>query len=160
MNVLRNVWSKFARDRRGATAIEFAFLAPVFILLMLAIVDFGLLYFENSRAERGAFLVQKQMSEGWKPENIQRLKSTFCTEADVDCGMDALKFEVVPLTATSPLISIPPADNLKLVPGQTHIIRIVYPWSGLLPSGLFSYIGLEAIMTKSINVGLFFHVKG
>ena len=71
MIIQHTVRHGFCRDRRGATAIEFAILAPIFIFLMLAIVDFGLLYYANSRVERGVFLAEKKLSEGWKPRELR-----------------------------------------------------------------------------------------
>ena len=43
--------SRFLADRRGATALEFAFIAPIFVLMLTGIVQFG-----------GIFFVQNQMA--------------------------------------------------------------------------------------------------
>lgn len=152
-------WRRISADRRGTTAIEFASLAPVFIFLMLAIVDFGLLYYSNSRIERSVFLAQKKLSEGWKPESFARVKEMICKEADIQCQADGFRLEVVPLTATSPLPSAEITDKLDLVPGQAHMIRVNYPWSGVFPSAVFNTVGLKDIATESIKVGVFFHVR-
>lgn len=37
--------SRFWRDRNGATALEFAFVAPLFVILLTGIVQFGGIYF-------------------------------------------------------------------------------------------------------------------
>lgn len=154
------VLNRFGKDRRGTTAIEFAILAPVFLILMLAIVDFGLLYQSNSHIERSVFLAQKKLSEGWKPEEYSAVKDMICKEAGISCEADGFKVEVVPLTSTSPQPSATIADKLVLAPGQAHVIRVNYPWSGVFPKNLFSTVGLEELLTRSINVGVFFHVKG
>jgi Flp pilus assembly protein TadG len=41
---MKHYFKPFAADRAGASAVEFAFVAPVFILLMLGIVCFGVLF--------------------------------------------------------------------------------------------------------------------
>ncbi len=41
---MKHTFKQFTADRAGTSAIEFAFVAPVFILLMLGIVCFGVLF--------------------------------------------------------------------------------------------------------------------
>ncbi len=159
MSARGDVMRRLATDRRGTTAIEFASLAPVFIFLMLAIVDFGMLYHSTSRIERGVFLAQKKLSEGWKPEGFATVKEMICKESGISCQAETFQVEVVPLTATSPEPSAPVADKLALAAGQAHMIRVNYPWSGVFPKKLFSTVGLEKILTQSISVGVFFHVR-
>lgn len=40
--------TKLLRDQRGAAAVEFAFLLPVLIVILLAITEFGRLYWARS----------------------------------------------------------------------------------------------------------------
>ena len=150
---------KVLNDKSGATAIEFAILVPVFILFLLAIIDFGILYFTNSRLERGVFIAEMKLSEGWKPETHDMLRQLICREADINCGEKGFHVQVAPLTANSPLPSSPVTDSTKLVPGQAHVIRIVYPWSGVFPVGMLTAVGMQDLLTKTISPGFFFHVK-
>ena len=46
--------SPFCKDTRGSSAVEFAFVAPVLLLLMLGIVDFGRLLWMTSTVEHAA----------------------------------------------------------------------------------------------------------
>jgi Flp pilus assembly protein TadG len=48
------ILGKFCRDERGATALEFAILAPVFFLLIFAVIAFGLLFWTQVGLQHGA----------------------------------------------------------------------------------------------------------
>ena len=50
MKVANKIW----RDERGATALEFAILAPVFFLIILGIIAFGLLFWTQVGLQHGA----------------------------------------------------------------------------------------------------------
>jgi Flp pilus assembly protein TadG len=45
---------RFARDRRGATAVEFALVAPVFFALVFSIIEAGYFFFVNSAVDQAA----------------------------------------------------------------------------------------------------------
>jgi Flp pilus assembly protein TadG len=48
------VANKIWRDERGATALEFAILAPVFFLIIFGIIAFGLLFWTQVGLQHGA----------------------------------------------------------------------------------------------------------
>ena len=50
MKVANKIW----RDERGATALEFAILAPVFFLLIFGIIAFGMLFWTQVGLQHGA----------------------------------------------------------------------------------------------------------
>ena len=50
MKVANKIW----RDERGATALEFAILAPVFFLIIFGIIAFGLLFWTQVGLQHGA----------------------------------------------------------------------------------------------------------
>ena len=41
-------WKRLRRDTRGAMVVEFAILAPIFLILVLGIIDFGRLFWVKS----------------------------------------------------------------------------------------------------------------
>jgi Flp pilus assembly pilin Flp len=53
------VANKIWRDERGATALEFAILAPVFFLLILGIIAFGLLFWTQVGLQHGAVMAAR-----------------------------------------------------------------------------------------------------
>jgi len=42
---LRRLWRRFRRDRSGVAAIELAIISPILLLIMVAMVDFGLVLY-------------------------------------------------------------------------------------------------------------------
>lgn len=149
------------RRDEGATAIEFAILLPPFLVLMLAILDLGLVYFANSRIERGVFAAQNAVAYAAnRPESAKDVKALVCTQAWIDCNKKGFVVEVVPLTANSPSAKRPQADAYEIQPGQPHILRVAYPWSNILPTPLLKYVGLGKLAVRDIQVGIFFHANG
>lgn len=155
MNLVR----RLQRDIRGVTAVEFSLLLPLFLLVLLAVLNFGIFYFYYSRIERGVFLAQKSLSEGVQFKSAEEVKTLVCEEAGIGCDGKTLLLEVMPLTSTPPADQISQKDKFEIKPGQTHVLRTVYPWSGLLPLGPMKYIGLEKLVNTNIQVGVFFYVK-
>ena len=144
------------RDDQGVTAVEFALLLPLFLLLLLAIINFGMIYFNYSRIERGVFMAQKNLTEGTAFASVAELKAVVCREAGISCDAEGFVVEVTPLTAT-PMAQA--SDALVIKPGEPHLLRAVYPWSGVFPAGALSYIGLSNLESSSLQVGVFFYVK-
>lgn len=76
---------RFHRDSRGATAIEFAIVAPVFMALMFSTFEVGWFYFANSitdaataTASRLVRTGQVQQWTGSDTERFQRLYDVVC----------------------------------------------------------------------------------
>lgn len=64
-----------ARDARGTSAIELAFVAPLIILLILAVVDFSLAFAEKLDLEQAAArTVERATSAGLMGSNYDYLK--------------------------------------------------------------------------------------
>ena len=55
---------RFARDRRGATAIEFALLAMPFILAMLAVLEYGYVYLINASMDNALAITSRLVRTG------------------------------------------------------------------------------------------------
>lgn len=55
MKVANKIW----RDERGATALEFAILAPVFFLIIIGIIAFGLLFWTKVGLQHGAAMAAR-----------------------------------------------------------------------------------------------------
>src|SRR3954469_3080228 len=47
----RNVLSRFRRNRRGSTVVEFALVAPMFFALLFAIIETALMFFASQVLE-------------------------------------------------------------------------------------------------------------
>lgn len=77
--MVRHFLNHFARNRDGATIVEFAIVAPVFFLLMLGIVEFGLIGFSNMALEAATSQVARDASIG-------KTSSGACTAATDTVG--------------------------------------------------------------------------
>lgn len=60
---------RLARDQRGVTAIEFAFVAPVFLLLLTAVFDIGFLFYARS-------VLQGAVDEGARSASLENTQWT------------------------------------------------------------------------------------
>lgn len=67
---------RLLRDERGVSALEFALVAPVVLLILAAVVDFGTLIHTRTRLEiaaSGATSYALAAGQGLKPENAAQL---------------------------------------------------------------------------------------
>ncbi|HRJ68545.1 MAG TPA: pilus assembly protein [Beijerinckiaceae bacterium] len=62
--VRRSFIRRFRRDERGATAIEFAFVAPVLIFLMFSIIELGFMLYLRSAVETATQIVARRAITG------------------------------------------------------------------------------------------------
>ena len=58
------LWGRFARDRSGVAAVEFAFVGLPFILILYAIIETGLILTGNFLLERGSEQVGRLVLTG------------------------------------------------------------------------------------------------
>ena len=55
----RSRFVQMLQDNRGATLIEFAFVAPVLFLLLLGTIEYGLIFFVNMTMESSAGIAER-----------------------------------------------------------------------------------------------------
>jgi len=135
---------RFGRDPSGASALEFALVAVPFLLLLLATLEVGLVYFANFTLENatahGARLIRtgQAQSQGF---DAARFKSEVCKYlgGPISCG--GLKLDVRHYSnfggAGSNLTNpIDANGNLKTsfaydpgVGGEVVVVRAFYEWS-------------------------------
>lgn len=150
----------FSRNSKAATAVEYALLAPLFIALLFAVIQFGILYYTNSRLERSVFVAQKMLAvKAGRPESAAAVKGLICKNASLDCGQNGFFAEVVPLTATTPSPQPLAADGYSLTPKKTHILRAVYPWENPIPAAVLKLLGLEKLSRLDLQAAVFFYIE-
>jgi len=54
MRVMRSLLALFTRSRRGAVAVEFALIAPVMVIALIALADYGLMVYQNTQLSEAA----------------------------------------------------------------------------------------------------------
>jgi Flp pilus assembly pilin Flp len=138
----RNLLRRFRRDRRGVTAVEFALVAPVFFVLLFAIIEMALVFFAGQVLETitqdTARLVLTGQAQGGSlsQEEFKRrvcahpLSFMFaCNGIDVD----------VRSYGQAGLVTIPNQigpgrtfiNDMKYCPGQDGnfvVVRLFYQW--------------------------------
>ena len=136
--------SRFARDPSGASALEFALVATPLILLLLAVLEVGLVYFANFSLEaataKGARLIRTGQAQS-QNFDAAKFKTEVCKHlsAPVTCG--GLKLDVRHYSSfggagadlTNPIDA---NGNLKTnftydpgVGGDVVVVRAFYEWS-------------------------------
>lgn len=81
----------FARDKRGASAVEFALIAPVLIAFLFGVAQLGILFFANAG-------LQNALAEGARLATIFPRPS----EADVAAKITQKRFGLDPARLTDP----------------------------------------------------------
>ena len=127
---------RLGRDRSGASAIEFALVAPIFIALLFAILETGLVFLASQTLETAtadaARLVMTGQAQNMTAEQFKTKTCEFIP-ALFDCSkisVDVRAFDAVP--------TIPPAivdghftNNVTFNAGkrsQTVVVRLFYEW--------------------------------
>lgn len=98
--VIRSPWRCFRRDRRGATAVEFAMIAPLFLGSFFAIMETGTLYLRATAIEAGVeeakrvTMTGQVAGAGAGAAQLALFKKAFCDQAGWIISCDAVKFDV------------------------------------------------------------------
>ncbi len=137
----------FRRDRRGATAVEFAMIAPMFFGSLFAIMETGTLYLRVTALETGVedakrvTLTGQVAAAGGSPQQLTAFKTAFCERISwlISCGevqFDVRAFDVFGNAAMpSPVTSgVFDPSKLKFDPGkpcQIVVIRAYYEVSSI-----------------------------
>jgi Flp pilus assembly protein TadG len=144
---------RFGGDRSGASALEFALVAPLFILLLLAVFEVGLSFFANLSVESATEQAARMIRTGQvQSQNFDAgaFKAEVCKHLSVMLPCEKLKLDVRRFANFSSTELTNPLDasgNLKTTfnydPGQggdVIVVRAFYPWD--LPASLPNIISL------------------
>ena len=126
-------------NSRGSTAIEFALILPILVLMLFGIVEFGLLFYNQQiitnasreAARAGIVAGSPRPTDG----DIQNVVATYTTDHLITFG-----------AANDPAVEIDPAGNRTgLVFGQNLTVRVSYNYGFLVLATFgFNPIDLEA----------------
>lgn len=67
---MRAIFSRFARDDHGIAAVEFAFVAPVLVLLLVGMIDFGMYINQRMQLENLARSATEYVIKGGSEANV------------------------------------------------------------------------------------------
>lgn len=139
-------FKRFGRERRGATTVEFAFVAIPFMALVFGVLELGMVFLVSTTLENATDTVSRRIRTGQFQAaggNKATFKSAICTEMSwlaADCATKLFvdvktfpKFSAVTVT-------IPTTDaQLKLEPfteggpEDIVVVRTYYQWSLITP---------------------------
>jgi Flp pilus assembly protein TadG len=98
---LRDVLRRFGANRKGSAAVQFALVAPLFFVLLFAIIEVAMVFFANQILEtgtqdaaRGIFTHQTQDSTSSLAEAEQKFQAKLCSGVAVLLGCSGVLFDV------------------------------------------------------------------
>jgi Flp pilus assembly protein TadG len=131
--------NRLSRNSQGSTAIEFALVLPVLILLFFGIVEFGLLFYNQqiitNASREGARVGIVAGSPRPTDGDIQNVVTSYATDHLITFG-----------GANGPEIQIEPSGDRTGAPfGQDLTVRVTYNYGFLVLANFgFTPINLEA----------------
>lgn len=149
----RSAFRRFARNRKGSAAVEFAFIAPLFFALLFAIMETAIVFFAGQTLETGLHDSARLVLTGQaKASNLTQaqLKQEICNRVTSMFTCSGIYVEVQkqsnfagvdpnskPVDACAPFGT--PTYGLGS-PGDVMIVRAFYQWP-LVVTGLGYYLG-------------------
>jgi Flp pilus assembly protein TadG len=147
-NALNKALRRFRRNRRGSAAIEFAFIAPLFFVMLFAIMETALVFFASQILETGThdsarlMLTNQALNSGMTQAQFQQ---DLCNRVKVlfTCDSTPLSPLVVSVKTYPANSTIPAADLADPIvagsfvntssykvpnPGDTVMVRAFYQW--------------------------------
>ena len=135
--------TRFVRAREGATAVEFALIAPAFIALVVAIFQIAVYLFvqqslQNAATAAGRLFLTGQ-AQTWSQTTFKNYVCTNLLPSMFNCN--SLVVVVQPSTDFASASTSPPAlydangNPITSFPystgaqGQIMVVQLVYPWS-------------------------------
>jgi len=147
----------FIRNDRGATAIEFALLAPMFIAIMVATIEIGVLEVMSTNLDAAVMTAARKIGTGAtdKPASTTEFAALICSsmvDDPTDCR-SRLAISVQKMTdfasAQSAADATPTGQFDAGGPGDIILVRATYRWPLVLPmyAGNFKLAGpTEALL--------------
>jgi Flp pilus assembly protein TadG len=156
----------FARRRDGSSAAEFAMVAPIFIILILATFQVSVIYLANAyletAAEDAARLVLTNQTGSMTATQFQTALCNYMT-ALFNCNN--VMISLSPATSTTSISTAAPAFNANGTlqnslpytqpkPGQIAVLQVLYQWPVIgLPYGWnFGGLGNGTYLMMSTQV--------
>jgi len=132
----------FRAAERGATAVEFALIAPAFLATILALMQMALFIFAQQVLQNAAMQAGRQFMTGQAQSESQSAFKTYVCQNYLPYMFDCNSLVIVVQSAasfSSTSTSAPalysggqPVQNWTYspgTPGQVMVVQLVYPWS-------------------------------
>jgi Flp pilus assembly protein TadG len=161
--------ARFAAARKGATAVEFALIAPCFIALLVAIFQVSVYLFvqqslQNAAMQAGRLFLTGQ-AQGWSQSTFKTYVCTNFLSSLFTCNsliVSVQTFQDFASASTSaPALynsSGQPITTWPYTPGtqgQVMIVQLIYPWSVVSGPLGFSIANLPNNAAEMMGVAAF-----
>jgi Flp pilus assembly protein TadG len=141
LTFIAKAWRRFRRNRRGSAAIEFAMIAPMFIGLLFAIIETGLVFYASQVLETvtqdSARMIMTGQAQNAAYTQAQ-FKAYVCSQvvALFDCTngiyVDVQSYSSFgSVNVTDPITAktfVPPNNYSPGGPGDIVVVRLFYQW--------------------------------
>ncbi|WP_182086080.1 TadE/TadG family type IV pilus assembly protein [Aureimonas sp. ME7] len=126
---------RFARDREGATAVEFALLALPFFLIVFATLEIAMLFMAELSLDSAVDRVGREVRTGQLDTTDmtqEKFRKHLCEQMTslIDCAK--LKIDLRSYPTYGDIDPAPPADNAIVYqrggPGEIMALRVYYVW--------------------------------
>jgi Flp pilus assembly protein TadG len=167
---MRNPFGRVTRSlvrlgaaEEGASAVEFALIAPAFIALLVAIFQVGVFLFAQQSLQNAAMEAGRQLMTGQAKTDTQaQFKNRICPAFLPSILFNCNSLTVVVQSYTS-FTGANTACNQSATyspgtPGQVVVVQLVYPWSvvtgplgfalSYLPNGAATMCGVTAFRVE------------
>lgn len=162
----RRLSDRLRRDRKGATAVEFAIVALPFFALMAAIMETALVFFATIMMEHGLAQSAREIRTGQlqvSGGSAESFTNNLCSRAGtiLDCGR--VRVDVRTLSSFGGAPGLPldgdgglDGDQMGFVPGDAGdivMVRAFYEWQLITPGlglGLSNMGGNKRLLTAAI----------
>jgi Flp pilus assembly protein TadG len=139
---MRRLLLRFGHQKKGAVAIEFAMISPLFFGILLAILETGILFLHNTAMTEGVkeasrvIMTGQVANAGSASSKFAAFKTAFCDQTDWLIKCDSVRFDVRAFTVfganmmKSPIVNgALDASRLAFDPGkpcQIVVVRAYY----------------------------------
>jgi Flp pilus assembly protein TadG len=124
----------FLKCTTGVTAVEFAIIAPIFLVFVYAILNFGIYYYYTSIVENSLFHLSRAiMNEDVtkRPTDLLSARAIFNSNMGsfniANIGDREVVLSINTLTLTGPSLTAKPKSEYNVTTGRPLILRVVYP---------------------------------
>lgn len=159
-------WVVFRRDASGSVAVEFAILAPVFLMLLLGQMEVGFHLFQQHRIDDATTALARSIQLGTaQSRNLETeadLRAALCPALGDTFRCERIMINVAvsndwgaafdpTLWSRTPLSRIDrPAPYCLASAGEYMFLRVSYPQgsftAGLMPAGLYTMFADERVV--------------
>ncbi len=163
---LRRLEKRLRRDRKGATAVEFAFVALPFFALMAAVMETALVFFASIMLENGLTQAAREIRTGQvqvSGGSADAFRDGLCgrTAGILDCQRLQIDARTLGSFGGAPGLPIGSdgqvnGDDFSFTPGNAGdivMVRVFYEWQLVVPGfgiGLANMAGNKRLLTATI----------